>query len=295
MYAADFNYYRAASVAEAGELLKKNPGAKLLAGGHSLIPLLKLRLTAPSALVDIGRIAELKGVTVQDGAVRIGALTTHAELASSSALAEHCPALAEAARQVGDPAVRNRGTIGGNVAHADPASDLPTVLTALGARFSVTGPGGTRTVDTDSFFKGMMTTALGDLDLLSSIEVPAKVVGQGSAYVKFAHPASRYAVIGVAVSLTATTAGTCAAAAVALGGLVPRPIRARSVEKALVGQILSGETISKVAALVAADLGSDVLGDLFASAEYRRAVAPVWVRRAVSRAAERTTSQAAAV
>src|SRR5207249_4888000 len=185
MYAPDFNYYRAGSVAEATELLKKNPGAKLLAGGHSLIPLLKLRLAAPSALIDIGRIAELKGVAVKDGTVRIGALTTHADLAASAALAESCPALAEAAQQVGDPAVRNRGTIGGNVAHADPASDLPTVLTALGARFTISGPGGTRTIDANGFFTGMMTTALGDNDLLTAIEVPAKQKGQGMAYVKF--------------------------------------------------------------------------------------------------------------
>src|ERR1700681_1015292 len=222
MYAADFNYYRAGTVAEAGDLLKRNPGAKLLAGGHSLIPLLKLRLAAPPALIDIGRIAELKGVTVGDGTVRIGALTTHAELAASAALREHCPMLAEAAAQVGDPAVRNRGTIGGNVAHADPASDLPTVLTALNARFAVTGPDGSRTVDASGFFKGMMATALGDHDLLTAIEIQARAKGQGMAYVKFSHPASRYAVIGVAATLSVAD-GKCTAAAVALGGLVPRP------------------------------------------------------------------------
>src|SRR4029077_15764355 len=127
-----------------GDLLKRNPGAKLLAGGHSLIPLLKLRLPAPPALIDIGRIAELKGVPVRDGTMRIGALTTHAELAASASLREHCPALAEAAAQVGARAVGTRGTIGGNVAPADPASDLPTVLTALNARFAVTGASGTR-------------------------------------------------------------------------------------------------------------------------------------------------------
>jgi len=219
MYAADFNYYRAGSVAEARDLLKKNPGAKLLAGGHSLIPLLKLRLAAPPALIDIGRIAELKGVTVRDGTVRIGALTTHADLAASAALREHCPALAEAAAQVGDPAVRNRGTIGGNVAHADPASDLPTVLTALNARFAVTGPTGSRAVDAGGFFQGMMATALGEQDLLVAIEVPARVKGQGMAYVKFSHPASRYAVIGVAATLS-VAGGKCTAAAVALGGLI---------------------------------------------------------------------------
>ncbi len=288
MYAADFNYYRAGSVAEAGDLLKKNPGAKLLAGGHSLIPLLKLRLAAPPALIDIGRIAELKGVTVRDGTVRIGALTTHADLAASAALRQHCPALAEAAAQVGDPAVRNRGTIGGNVAHADPASDLPTVLTALNARFAVTGPDGSRTVDASGFFKGMMATALGEHDLLIAIEIPARAKGQGMAYVKFSHPASRYAVIGVAATLS-VAGGKCTAAAVAVGGLVPRPVRAAAVEKALGGQALSGETIAKAASQVSQDLGTDILGDIYASAEYRRAVAQVWVKRALTLASSRAT------
>jgi aerobic carbon-monoxide dehydrogenase medium subunit len=288
MYAADFNYYRAGSVAEAGDLLKKNPGAKLLAGGHSLIPLLKLRLAAPPALIDIGRIAELKGVSVRYGTVRIGALTTHADLAASAALREHCPALAEAAAQVGDPAVRNRGTIGGNVAHADPASDLPTVLTALNARFAVTGPNGSRTVDASDFFKGMMATALGEHDLLIAIEIPARVNGQGIAYVKFSHPASRYAVIGVAAAVS-VSGGTCTAAAVAVGGLVPRPVRAAEVEKALGGQALSGETIAKAASQVSQDLGTDILGDIYASAEYRKAVAPVWVKRALTLASSRAT------
>src|SRR6266851_7048212 len=288
MYAADFDYYRAGSVAEAGDLLKKHPGAKLLAGGHSLIPLLKLRLAAPPALIDIGRIAELKGITVRDGTVRIGALTTHADLAASAALREHCPALAEAAAQVGDPAVRNRGTIGGNVAHADPASDLPTVLTALNARFALTGPNGSRAVDANGFFKGMMATALGEQDLLIAIDVPARVKGQGMAYVKFSHPASRYAVLGVAATLS-VAGGKCTAAAVALGGLVPKPARAAAVEKALGGQALSGETIARAASQVSQDLGTDILGDIYASAEYRRAVAQVWVKRALTLAASRAT------
>jgi carbon-monoxide dehydrogenase medium subunit len=286
MYAPDFNYYRAGSVAEARDLLKKNPGAKLLAGGHSLIPLLKLRLAAPSALVDIGRIRELKGVSVKDGMVRIGALTTHTELASSVELRDRCPALAEAARHVGDPAVRNRGTIGGNVAHADPASDLPTVLAALDARFVVSGGTGTTTVDARDFFKGMMTTALGEHDLLTAIEVPAPRSGQGTAYVKFTHPASRYAVIGVAAAVT-VSGGKCTSAAVAVGGLVPRPMRAPAVEKALAGQALSPESIAKAAGLVVQDLGGDILGDVYASADYRKAVVPVWVKRALTAAAGR--------
>ncbi len=280
MFAADFDYYRAGSVAEAGALLEKHPGAKLLAGGHSLIPLLKLRLAAPAAVIDIGRIAELRGIAVGSGLVRIGALTTHADLASSAVLREHCPALADAAAQVGDPAVRNRGTIGGNVAHADPASDLPTVLTALGAAFAITGPGGNRTVDAPTFFRGMMATSLGERDLLVAVEVPAKTAGQSMAYVKFVHPASRYAVIGVAAVVSAS-GGKCTAATVALGGLVPQPVRAASVEKALVGQALSPDLIAKASAQVSKDLGSDILGDLYASAEYRRAMAPIWVTRAL--------------
>jgi carbon-monoxide dehydrogenase medium subunit len=286
MYAQDFNYYRAGSIVEATDLLKKHPGAKLLAGGHSLIPLLKLRLAAPSALIDIGRIAELRGVTIKDGTVRIGALTTHAELASSAAIGEHCPSLAEAAAQIGDPTVRNRGTIGGNVAHADPASDLPTVLTALGARFVVSGAGGSRTIGVGEFFKGLMTTAVGAHDLVTSIEIPVKTKGQGMAYVKFEHPASRYAVIGVAATV-AVSGGTCTAAAVAVGGLVPRPVRVAAVEKALTGQALSPDVIKKAATQASQDLGAEILGDLFATADYRKAVVPVWVGRALTLAGQR--------
>jgi carbon-monoxide dehydrogenase medium subunit len=288
MYSSEFDYYRARSVSEASDLLQKHPGAKLLAGGHSLIPLLKLRLASPPALIDIGRIAELRGITLSGSTVRIGPLTTHAELASSPVLRQHCPALAEAAARVGDPAVRNRGTIGGNIAHADPASDLPTVLTALDARITTTGPGGNRAFEVGDFFTGMMTTALGEKDVLTAIEVPVLKKGQGMAYAKFEHPASRYAVIGIAAAIT-LGGGRCTAAAVAVGGCVPRPVRARAVEKALTGQSLSAETIAKASGQVSQDLGDDILGDLYASAEYRKAVAPVWVKRAVTAATERTT------
>ena len=286
MFAPAFDYYRATSVSEAGDLLRKHPGAKLLAGGHSLIPVLKLRLASPTALIDIGRIPELKGVTTSDGVVRIGALTTHAELAASAVVRDNCPALAEAAQMIGDPAVRNRGTIGGNVAHADPASDLPTVLSALGARFVMSSGGRASTTDAATFFTGLMTTALGENDLVVAVEVPTKKAGQGQAYVKFSHPASRYAVIGVAAVLTASS-GKCTAAAVALGGLTTHATRASSVERAISGQPVSAESIAKAAAQVTADLGDDVLGDVFASAEYRTAVAPVWVRRALTAAADR--------
>ena len=300
MFAADFEYYRAGSVAEAGQLLAAHPGAKLLAGGHSLIPLLKLRLAAPAAVIDIGRIAALRGIAADGDGLRIGALATHAEIAASDAVRAHAAALAEAAGQIGDPAVRNRGTIGGNVAHADPASDLPTVLAALGATLTVAGRDGERSVAAGDFFTGVMTTALGENDLLTSIRVPSSA-GRGTAYVKFPHPASRYAVIGVAVALGIGTKGTgwmakikgepketvCTGAAVAVGGLVPAPLRCGAVEAALNDQPPTSETFAAAADAVTGDLGGDLLGDVFASGEYRKAVAPVYVRRAIEAAAGR--------
>src|SRR4029077_14967823 len=232
MYSPEFDYYRASSIQDAQEMLASHPGAKLLAGGHSLIPLMKLRLAAPSAVIDIGRIPELRGISTANGVIRIGALTTHAELARSADLPRGATALADAAAQVGDPAVRNRGTIGGNVAHADPASDLPTVLVALDARLTVVGPDGNRTLDTGGFFQGMMATALKEHEILTGIEIPVHAKGQTSAYAKFVHPASRYAVIGVAAVIT-SSGGKCSAARVAIGGMVPKPMRASSVERAL--------------------------------------------------------------
>jgi carbon-monoxide dehydrogenase medium subunit len=211
MYSSNFDYYRARSLADAHALMAAHPGAKVLAGGHSLLPLLKLRLAAPLAVVDIGRVPELRGITRQGDQIDIGALTTHAELASSADLRAAAPALSEAAAMIGDPAVRNRGTIGGNVAHADPASDLPTVLVALNARVIVAGPNGQRSVPAEEFFTGIMMTALEDNEILTAVQVPVSVRGQGSAYEKFSHPASRYAVIGAA-ALVSMKDGTCAAA-----------------------------------------------------------------------------------
>ena len=285
MFAANFDYYRASSVADAGRLLAEHPGAKLLAGGHSLIPLLKLRLAAPSAVIDIGRIAELRGISAGGDGLRIGALTTHAEIAASSDVQQHAAAVAEAAGQIGDPAVRNRGTIGGNLAHADPASDLPTVLAALGATLNVVGPGGERSMAADGFFQGLMMTALGENEVLTAITIPS-AGSAGSAYAKFPHPASRYAVVGAAASVTASN-GTCSAASVAVGGLTPAPVRCSGVEGALAGQALTTDTIAAAAAAVAGDVGDDLIGDVFASADYRKAVASVYVQRALTAAAER--------
>lgn len=287
MFAADFDYHRATSVADAVRLLHEHAGAKCLAGGHSLIPLLKLRLAAPPALVDIGRLQELKGISSAGGRLRIGSLTPHAEIASSSEVGRACPALAEAAGMIGDPAVRSRGTIGGNVAHADPASDLPTVLLAVDATFIVTGHGGERRIAAADFFQGMMTTALADAEILTAIEVPAHGQGQTSAYAKFSHPASRYAVVG-AVAVITIKDGLCSTASVAVGGLTPCATRASAVERALAGQRLTEDIMRSASARVADDLGSEVLSDVFASADYRRAMAPVYVRRAIARAAGNT-------
>lgn len=286
MYSANFDYHRARSLSDAQRLLAAHPGAKLLAGGHSLIPLMKLRLAAPPALVDIGRIPELRGISRSGDTIRIGALTTHAEIAASADVHKSAAALSEAAGLVGDPAVRSRGTIGGNIAHADPASDLPTVLVALDARIVAIGPAGERTIPADGFFTGIMSTALADNEVVTAIVVPSSARGQGSAYVKFSHPASRYAVIGVAASVT-VAGNVCSAARVALGGLLPHASRAAAVEKALTGKPLDTSAIANAAAQVGADLGGDVTGDIFASASYRAAVAPVYVKRAIAAAAAR--------
>lgn len=290
MYPLSFDYYRARSTAEARELLAAHPGAKLLAGGHSLVPLLRLRLAAPSAVIDIGRIPDLRGISRQGDQVRIGAMTTHAELAASGDLQSGAPALAEAAAMVGDPAVRNRGTIGGNIAHGDPASDLPTVLVALDAQIVAAGPGGERTIPSAEFFTGIMTTALADDEILLAIDVPVSRSNQGSAYEKFPHPASRYAVIGAAAWVTVTH-GACSEARVAIGGLLPYARRAVSVERALVGHQPTEDAIAGAARQVAADLGNDAMGDIYASASYRAAIAPVFIQRAVAAAIARASQR----
>lgn len=284
MYSANFEYYRAQSLADVHQLMAAHPGAKLLAGGHSLVPLLKLRLAAPSAIVDIGRIPELRGISRRGDEIRIGALTTHAEIAASADLRQAVAALAEAAGKVGDPAIRNRGTIGGNVAHADPASDLPTVLVALEARMVVAGVSGERTVPADEFFTGIMTTALGENEILLAVDVRAARRGEGSAYEKYSHPASRYAVLGAAAMLSVQD-GACRAARVAVGGLLPAARRARAVEKALIGKAANAETFAAAAEQVSTDVGGDVMGDIYASAEYRAAMAPVYLKRALATAA----------
>jgi carbon-monoxide dehydrogenase medium subunit len=236
----------------------------------------------PGTVIDIGRIDGLKGISVSGGTVRIGALTTHAMVAASSDVPT---VLSEAAGMIGDPQVRNRGTVGGNVSHADPASDLPTVFMALGATFHIQGPGGSRSVNAEDFFVDLFMTALGDDELLVAVEVPA-ANGAGSAYAKLFNPASRYAMVGAAAVVSVAN-GVCSAASVAVGGLTPKATKANSVGAALVGQALSDDNIAAAAAAVANDLGDDVTGDIHADANYRRSMAPVFVKRALMKAAER--------
>ena len=286
MYPAQTTYHRASSVAEAVHLLTDNEGAKVLAGGHSLIPMMKLRLATPEVLVDIGRIESLRGIEASDGGLCIGALTTFAEIASSDLVKQHAPVLAEAASLVGDPSVRNRATIGGNISHGDPASDSPTVLTALGAVLNVTGPGGERSINVADFPTGLLENALAEDEVLTSVSVSSLPAGSGSAYVKFPHPASRYSVVGAAVIVT-VEGGRCVSARVAVGGVETTPTRASSVEAALVGSDLSDDALDEAAAALANDLTGDPMSDIFASAEYRQAMAAVYTRRALGVAVSR--------
>ncbi len=281
MYPPKFDYYRASSLDEAFSLMSEHSGAKLLAGGHSLIPAMKLRLSDPGTLIDIGRLEELRGISRNNGTARIGALTTHAMVEHSNDLPH---ALPEAAGWIADQMVRNRGTVGGNIAHADPASDLPTVLVALDATLHLRSPDGERTVKVDDFFLDLFMTDLRNGEILTAVDVPMD--GAGSAYAKLFNPASRYAIVGVAAKVKMKN-GQCTDARVAIGGMTPTARRAPSVEQALVGQALDDSTIDGAAGRIVDDLGDEVMGDMHASAEYRRSVAPAYVAEAVRKAMER--------
>jgi carbon-monoxide dehydrogenase medium subunit len=275
-----FSYVRARDVPDALRLLEEHGDeAKLLAGGHSLIPMMKLRLAAPGVIVDIGGIPGLSRIAHDGKRIDIGALTTHAALASSRELAEHAPALSQAANELGDPQVRNRGTIGGACAHGDPAADYPAVMLALDATFTLTGDSGTRDVGADAFFIGMFETALHSREVLTSIAFTA---APHSAYAKFHHPASGYAVVGAAVNLT-LAGDHIAAARIAFTGVGDAAFRAPGVEAALSGVAIA-DAAKLDAACRGAAAGIEARGDAFASGEYRAAMADVFVRRAVAAA-----------
>ena len=283
MYPPKFDYLRADSAANALELLAANPDAKVMAGGHSLIPAMNLRLADPGTIIDIGRVADFKFLSANDGYVGIGSGTTHAEVAASSDVPS---ALSEAAGLIGDPQVRNRGTVGGNIAHADPASDLPTVLVALDATISTVSGSGTRMIKAGDFFVDLFETALNDGELVAEISMNQDGANTGSAYAKLSNPASRYAMVGAAARVT-VEGGVFTAVSVAVGGLTPKAQAAPSVNAALVGQAATADNIAAAAAAVQNDLGDDVMGDIHASADYRRQMATVFVKRALTKATER--------
>ena len=280
MQPANFDYHRANSVDEAESLCKTNTDASFLAGGHSLIPAMKLRLSEPGALVDIAGIDELKGIDRDGDIIRIGALTTHSEVKRSAAVNDACSVLSETAGMIGDPQVRNRGTIGGNIAHADPASDYPGILLALGATIVTSS----RSITVDDFFTGLFETALDEGELIKEIQVPVLGDGSGAAYAKFFNPASRYAVVGVGAVVSLDN-GSCSSCRIGVTGAADHAFRASSAEDSLNGSDLGDDAIASAAAKIAD--GQEMLSDLAASADYRAHLCGVMLKRSISNAVSR--------
>ena len=284
MIAQDFEYSAPTSLKEALGLLAQDD-TKVLAGGMSLIPLMKLRLALPGQLVDIGRIADLNFIHEEGGTLRIGATTTHYQVESSPLIRSRCPLLAEAASFIGDIQVRNAGTIGGSIAHADPAADYPASLLALEARVSLVSAKGKRDLAISDFFVDTFTTALEPGEIVQAVIVPMEDQSVGTSYQKMLQPASGFAIVGVAARIR-KSGGKIAMARVGVTGLSGKPYRATSVEKALEGTAGSPSDLQKASALVAD--GVDANSDLHASAEYRRHLAQVYTLRALGVATSRT-------
>ena len=287
MIPAQFEYEAPGTLAEAISLLAKDPdGTKVLAGGHSLIPAMKLRLAQPQRLVDIGRIRELSYIREAGNQILIGAMTTHYQIESSELLRGICPLLPDCAGSIGDVQVRNKGTIGGSLAHSDPAGDWPAAAIALNADVVLIGPNGERTMKAEEFFVDLLTTALEPGEILREVRIAKPEDRFGQAYQKAPHPASGFAVVGVAVNLALNSDGSCSAASLGVTGVASKAYRPRATEAALIGQQLDEQTIAAATALVCD--GVDVNSDLYASDEYRRHLAAVHagrgVRAAVSRA-----------
>jgi len=284
MIAQNFEYQAPASLQEALPLLAEED-TKVLAGGMSLIPLMKLRLATPGQLVDIGRIADLNFIHEEGGTLRIGATTTHYQVESSPLIRSRCPLLAEAASNIGDIQVRNMGTIGGSIAHADPAADYPASLLALEARVSLVSSKGKRDLPISDFFVDTFTTALEPGEIVQAVIVPMEDQAVGTSYQKMVQPASGFAIVGVAARIR-KSGGKIAMARVGVTGLSGTPYRAVAVEKALEGTAGSPSDIQKASAQVAA--GVDANSDLHASADYRKHLAQVYAMRALAIAASRT-------
>ena len=280
MIPAVFDYQAPTTIDEALSLLAANPDeAKILAGGHSLIPAMKLRLAQPGMLVDIGRIKDLAYIREEGDQIAIGAMTTHYQIESSALLQKICPLLPDCASHIGDVQVRNKGTIGGSVAHSDPAGDWPAAIIALNAQMVLVGANGERTIKADEFFVDLLTTALTPGEILREIRVPKPSGRFAHAYQKVRHPASGFAVVGIAVAIRLAADGSCETAGIGVTGVASKAYRATVVEAALKGQKLNAETIAQAAAH--ASDGVDANSDLYASEDYRRHLAQVYTSRAL--------------
>ena len=280
MIPESFDYQRAGSVREALTLLKQHgENAKILAGGHSLIPTMKLRLANPGTLIDIGGISELKYINDKGDYLAIGAGTTHLMVETSSLVQQKAPALSQAAGQIGDVQVRNRGTIGGVLAHSDPQADYPGVVLALNATIVAEGFGGERKIEAVDYFTGLWETALGENEILTEVRVPVDSANANSCYLKFPQPASRYPYVGCAVAMD-KSGENCSEVRVGFSGVAESAFRDSGVEDAIRGQALKDETIAAASAKAAE--GRTVLSDYFVSEEYRRAMAQVYTKRALA-------------
>lgn len=284
MIPAAFDYVRPSSISEAVAALgEAGEDAKVLAGGQSLIPVLRLRLSYPSTVVDVGRIDELRGVRDDGDAIVIGAMTTHQEVLHDPVIAEHAPLIAQATETVADPQVRHRGTFGGALAHADPAGDLSAVALTLGAQFVITGPSGERMVEAHEFFLDYLTTALGADDVLTSIRVPKLGAGWSSHYEKFNRVAQAWSIVAVA-ALVHRDNGSISEARVGLTNMGSTPLRASAVEQALAGAQASEQAVAAAAEHAAE--GTEAPSDLSGKADYREHLARVLTKRAVLAAAK---------
>lgn len=283
MFPSQFAYHRPATVDEAVQLLQQDPDAKILAGGHSLLPAMKLRLAAPSALVDLNQIDSLRQIAV-NGNVRIGAMATYEQMYEAADLQQVLPILKETIYQLGDRQVQARGTFGGSLAHSDPSADLTAVALALDAAVTAVGPNGKRTIPVGELFVDLFTTSLAADEVITEIQIPRPAARTGMAYLKHRHPASGYAVVGVAAVVALGDDGNVTAARIAVTGATSKAERATAAENALAGKPLTADNIARAAAL-AAD-GLDLNGDHYASADYRRHLITVYAKRALERAGQ---------
>lgn len=286
MYPSEFEYHRAASIKEAIGLIQQyGDDAKLLSGGHSLLPILKMRLAQPRHLVDIARIAELGQIAEQGGRIVVGAAARHHQVHTSELIRSKLGLLGECAGNIGDVQVRNRGTIGGSLAHSDPAADYPAAVLALEGEVRLEGPAGVRSVKAADFFVDLMTTAIQPGEILTGVSFAPPPAGAGYAYLKHRQPASGFAMVGVAALLTLDQGGKCQGARVGVTGLGAKAFRAAAVERALNGKAPDGKALADAAAHAAE--GVDPLGDIHASPDFRAELARVYTRRALEAAAAR--------